>query len=213
MYFRAVSASDARFLKYKCPVFHRYVICASGFKDSTKTEIKKLVEVNGGGKYDGNLACAVTTHLVLNEPKGDKFIHARAWKITMVKSSWIYRSIEAGYCLPEKDFLLEMPEANTSTPTDSRRNASKKTGNITALGDISVIPGALNNSTKLVNETDNNRTMSATMLNGSCLISGNTVTPVATSCSNATRSNADFLKALNAIGKIDIGLFDGIGVN
>jgi hypothetical protein len=208
--FRDISATDAQFLKYKCPIFYHYVICASGFNEQKKHDIKNLVENQGGGTYRGELVCGTTTHLVLNEPKGSKYEAAKMWKITVVKSEWIYDSIEAGYCLPEKNYTLE-PENQTSTPTDMRRLASKK-ANLSSIGDISVIPGAMNNSIKCVNETENNnKSLSITQLN---MTNTNFVKPVA-SAPNLKSNEAEFadiFKELNSIGKVKITLFDGMGV-
>ncbi len=207
-----MSATDAKFLAYKCPIFYRYVICASGFNEQKKLNIKELVETKGGGTYRGELVCGTTTHLVLNEPKGSKYEAAKMWKIIVVKSEWVYDSIEAGYCLPEKSYVLE-PENQTSTPTDMRRLASKKV-NLSSIGDISVIPGALNNSVaKCVNETENNnKSLSITQLN---MTSSNGIKPVASApnLKSAEAEFADILKELNSIGKVKISLFDGIGVS
>jgi NAD-dependent DNA ligase len=114
---RDVHAIEAKYLKYNCPIFNKYVICASGFNEVTKNEIKQLVE-SEGGTYSGDLICGTTTHLISNEPKGTKYQYAKLWKINVVKSAWAYDSKKAHYCLPEKNYQLESSN-HTSTPTDS----------------------------------------------------------------------------------------------
>lgn len=162
-----------------------------------------------GGTYRGDLVCGTTTHLVLNEPKGTKYEHAKLWKINVVKSEWIYESIKAGFCLPEKDFIL-ISENQTSTPSESRTlpNKTKKIPDI----DLSVINHLNNtnvNSTKFVNETENR-----TGLNQSTSILLNNTTNLKNS-SQLTKpmSNySDLVKELSSIGKIKLTLLDGIGV-
>ncbi|CAF0961216.1 unnamed protein product [Brachionus calyciflorus] len=207
-------ATDAKFLKYKCPIFHKLVICASGYNEEVKSKIKSMVE-SEGGTYRGDLVCGTTTHLVLNEAKGAKYDHAKLWKIIVVKSEWIYESIKAGYCLPEKDFILET-DNQTSTPSESRIMASK-TKKIPDI-DLSVINPLNNtnaNSTKIVNETDRNG-MFMNGLNQSTSMLMNTTNSA--SSKNLTQNNkpmthySDLMKELNSIGKIKLTLLDGIGI-
>lgn len=178
------------------------------------------MEEKGGGTYKGELICGTTTHLVLNEPKGEKFNHARMWKIVVVKSAWIYDSIEAGYCLPETNYVLE--QQHTSTPTlesNGRTSSRAKTtdttpaGLSTTIGDISLIPAAGVNGSMIrsINDTENyaNRTLSITQqLNGTSLAK-----PAQAPAKPAGPNFGDMLKELNAIGRIDMNLFDSIGVS
>ena len=122
--------SDARFLRHKCPIFYKYVICASGINEAKKNELRRLVE-SEGGTYRGDLLCGTTTHLVCNEAKGVKYDHARLWKITVIKPQWIHDCIGAGYCLPEKNYLIESENQQTSTPTAAAaaaKQAASSTG-------------------------------------------------------------------------------------
>ncbi len=73
---------------------------------------------------------------MLNEPKGSKYEEAKMWKIIVVKSEWVYDSIEAGYCLPEESYVLE-PEHQ-----DTCRLASEKSI-LSSIGDTSVAPDCL----------------------------------------------------------------------
>lgn len=52
---------------------------------------------------------------------GAKYEFAKKWRINIVKSDWLYDSIEKGYCLEEKQFSLTdnsetKAEVKTSTP-------------------------------------------------------------------------------------------------
>jgi hypothetical protein len=127
-------------LRFRCPVFYKYIICASGFNEETKKRIKTQVE-SGGGTYCGDLTFNETTHLVLNEPKGAKFEAAKMWKILVVKSEWINDSLAAGYCLPEKEYILQTVDNQTSTPTGDRV-ITKQKSNVPPEIDISCIGNA-----------------------------------------------------------------------
>jgi hypothetical protein len=213
-------------LKHKCPIFYKYVICASGYSETVKNEIKNIVEA-GGGTYRGDLVCGTTTHLITDETKGLKYEHAKMWKINIVKSQWIYKSMEAGYCLNEKDFVLDY---QTSTPTDSRlvNKTRPKLENI----DVSVISGpgsrpdamssmagAPSSNLTRVNETNkpnlNNSGFANSTFNSTTFIQSNkTLNAINSNTNNKQNINfGDILKDLNQIGKIKITLFDGIGVN
>jgi len=196
------------------------VICASGFNETTKNEIKSLVET-GGGTYRGDLVCGTTTHLIINEAKGVKYDHAKLWKINIVKPKWIYDSMEAGYCLPEKNYVLDSSN-QTSTPTEAINKVKRVIPDI----DVSVIntmnssrndnfASAANSSAKLVNETErryshttfNTTNNSFNMLNASNL-PGTTMKKPEPPANNYAQT----LEQLNSIGKIKFTLFDGIGV-
>ena len=206
-------ASNAKFMKFKCPIFNKYVICASGFSEKIKNELKTLIE-SEGGTYRGDLVCGTTTHLVSNETKGSKYDHAKVWKINVVKSDWIYKSIEAKYCLPEKDFQVE--ESNQhSTPTDNR---VVKARNIPEF-DISVINRSIvslkneNQITKVVNETENTRNFTSTSFMNNSMSNSTMANANVNKLSKNLNSFGDLIKELNLIGKIKLTLFDGIGVS
>ena len=220
IYQRDVHATNARYIKYTCPIFNKYIICASGFNETVKNEIKELVE-SEGGTYSGDLVCGTTTHLVSNEAKGSKYEHAKMWKINVVKSTWIYESKKARYCMPEKEYQLETSN-QTSTPTDHRVLAKNQRAPEI---DLSVITKAANqsvmqasNATKLVNESENiTRNANGSfqsMLNHSNMTMPAPAPPSSKSNSIKPMTNyADLTKELNLIGKINYSLFDGIGVS
>jgi len=49
---------------------------------------------------------------------GDKYKYARKWKIPCVTSSWVFDSIEKGYCLETEAYKIES-SGSSSTPTKS----------------------------------------------------------------------------------------------
>ena len=189
--------------KHRCPIFNKYIICASGFSLEDKTQIKKLIEAEGG-KYQGDLVCGTTTHLVINQPKGEKYNFAKLWKISIVSSKWIFDSIEAKHCLPEKSYQLEV-SANTSTPTNNRTVLGSKSAKLNRLDiDLSMI--ANTTTRNLVNETEDMRLSCSNTIN---YHNDSTATmPAAPQISKYS----DILKELNQIGKIKSILFDGFGV-
>lgn len=46
-----VSATDDRFLQYKCKPLHGHVVCVSQVTQHTKNEMKGLIEENGEQTY------------------------------------------------------------------------------------------------------------------------------------------------------------------
>ena len=109
----------------RCPIFNGFTICASGFSPTIKNKIKNLV-IQNGGVYQGDLVFGQTTHLVINEPKGDKYRFAKSWKMSIVSLKWIYDSIEAKYCLPEKKYEFDANNSNLFNYSVSKRPRLEK---------------------------------------------------------------------------------------
>lgn len=68
--YRDIHATDVKYLKFNCPIFNKYTICASGFPENTKADLKQMIE-SEGGVYNGDLVCGTTTHLIVTEAKGN----------------------------------------------------------------------------------------------------------------------------------------------
>lgn len=101
------------------------MICASGFNETSKNKLKEQIE-SGGGVYSGDLVLGTTTHLIVKDPRGAKFDAAKLWKIPIVKIEWVQESLEAGYCLTEKNYLISTSSDNqTSTPTPDERTITR----------------------------------------------------------------------------------------
>lgn len=60
------------------------------------------------------MTSGITDVLVVATPSGEKYSHAKRWKISCVSESWISDSANAGYSLKYTDYLVELKK--TSTP-------------------------------------------------------------------------------------------------
>ena len=67
--------------------------------------------------YSGTLEMEKTSVLICSSPSGDKYSHAKKWKIPCVTSSWVLESIERGYCLPTDQYRVDRIKTKSSTPT------------------------------------------------------------------------------------------------
>ncbi|XP_078332044.1 DNA topoisomerase 2-binding protein 1-like isoform X2 [Crassostrea virginica] len=148
-----IHGSSSQFLEYACPIFKGLVITVSGLDSEERNQVKKAVEAEGG-KYTGEMKVNECTHLIINKPKGPKYEFAKKWKIHIVKSDWLYDSIEKGYCLEEKQFALskdagEKSEVKTSTP----EKESGPRDRMSTLADISCISNVSMIQTTHLNET------------------------------------------------------------
>ncbi|XP_055995895.1 DNA topoisomerase 2-binding protein 1-like [Ostrea edulis] len=155
---RHIHGSSSQFLEYSCPIFKGLVITVSGLDSEERNQVKKAVEAEGG-KYTGEMKVNECTHLIINKPKGAKYEFAKKWKIHIVKSDWLYDSIEKGYCLEERQFSLtddmdDKSEVKTSTP--EKENGCRVDRNST-LADISCI-----SNVSMIQRTHLNETSSTT---------------------------------------------------
>ncbi|XP_062568872.1 DNA topoisomerase 2-binding protein 1-A-like [Saccostrea cucullata] len=150
-----IHGSSGEFLEYSCPVFKGLVITVSGLDSEERNQVKKAVEAEGG-KYTGEMKVNECTHLIINKPKGAKYEFAKKWKIHIVKSDWLYDSIERGYCLEEKDFCLTCDRGEESegvkTSTPEKENGSR-VDRMSTLADISCISNVSTIQTTHLNET------------------------------------------------------------
>ncbi|KAH7361494.1 BRCA1 C terminus domain-containing protein [Plectosphaerella cucumerina] len=87
----------------------RLACSISGFHDLEERQniIDRIVE--NGGIYLADLDRKNVTHLIVNEPKGNKFEAARKWSIHTVSLAWLDQSIERGMILEEKCFDPILP--------------------------------------------------------------------------------------------------------
>lgn len=60
---------------------------------------------------------------------GQKYEFAKKWKMHIIKSDWLYDSVEKGYCLEEKKYYLEGgKESDVKTSTPEKGPAKSKNG-------------------------------------------------------------------------------------
>ncbi|XP_072268414.1 DNA topoisomerase 2-binding protein 1 [Pyxicephalus adspersus] len=145
---RIISYTDVDMEQYLCPVFLGCTICVTGLNSLDRKEVQRITCLHGG-QYTGQLKMNESTHLIVQEAKGQKYECAKKWNVHCVSIQWFYDSIEKGFCQDESMYKLEllpsakMPE--TSTPTRISHKPDNR-----ALSDVSHIS---NISTSCVNES------------------------------------------------------------
>ncbi|XP_061096834.1 DNA topoisomerase 2-binding protein 1 isoform X2 [Conger conger] len=117
---------------YLCPALHGCRVCVTGLSTQERKEVQRLCEQHGA-QYSGQLKMNECTHLVVSEPKGQKYECARKWKVYCVSLNWLLDSVEKGYCQDESRYRVGSgaqphSEPNTSTPTGNRKNAAHVLG-------------------------------------------------------------------------------------
>eukprot|EP00092_Neocalanus_flemingeri_P010154 GFUD01010944.1.p1 GENE.GFUD01010944.1~~GFUD01010944.1.p1 ORF type:complete len:1552 (+),score=561.52 GFUD01010944.1:76-4731(+) len=150
-----VTAVDPRFSSHRCPALLGVTVSVSQLNRADKELLKKSVETHGG-VYSGVLEMDKTTVLVCTSPAGDKYSHAKKWKIPCVSSQWVFDCIEKGYCLQTDTYRVDRGKANSSTPT-------KQDQTIAGLAEVSMCSIILNPDetvgSRLVDDTLNCTTM------------------------------------------------------
>ncbi|KAK6042352.1 BRCA1 protein, partial [Cooperia oncophora] len=106
--------------QYRTPIFNNMVVTATGVSGSERLNIARLVELHGG-RFSGDMKRNECTHLIADQTKGVKYKKAREWKsIKIVRSTWLRKSVMAGYILPESAFDPERRN-RCSTPVQESR--------------------------------------------------------------------------------------------
>uniref|UniRef100_A0A8V5FMI4 Uncharacterized protein n=1 Tax=Melopsittacus undulatus TaxID=13146 RepID=A0A8V5FMI4_MELUD len=147
--------SDVNMDDYACPVFLGCTICVTGLNTSDRKEVQRLT-VEHGGQYTGQLKMNECTHLIVQEPKGQKYECARKWNVHCVSIKWFSDSITKGFCQDETMYKIEAGSKltpSTSTPTNDVGKPDKH-----ALPDVSHIS---NINLSSVNETEFSATLSS----------------------------------------------------
>nr|XP_020842957.1 LOW QUALITY PROTEIN: DNA topoisomerase 2-binding protein 1-like [Phascolarctos cinereus] len=126
---------DINMEHFKCPLFLGYTICVSGLCALERRAIQHLTTEHGG-HYMGHLQMNECTHLIVQEPKGQKYEYAKRWNIHCVRVQWFYHSIKKGFCQDEAMYKTEPVLETKSEPCIS-----------TALGQNNEASGYINEST------------------------------------------------------------------
>ncbi|XP_039776274.1 DNA topoisomerase 2-binding protein 1-A-like isoform X7 [Panicum virgatum] len=80
-------------------------ICVTKLNPVERKELEKTI-VRNGGQFSGCLT-RKCTHLVANEPGGDKYVVARRWgNIHIVNPRWVEQSVARRACLDENSYLV-----------------------------------------------------------------------------------------------------------
>ncbi|KAM6089006.1 DNA topoisomerase 2-binding protein 1 isoform 2-T2 [Chlamydotis macqueenii] len=141
--------TDVNMEDYACPVFLGCTICVTGLSSSDRKEVQRLTAEHGG-QYTGQLKMNECTHLIVQEPKGQKYECAKKWNVHCVSVQWFSDSIEKGFCQDETIYRIEAGSKLSNTPsTSTPTNHASKPDNH-ALSDVSHIS---NINSSGVNET------------------------------------------------------------
>ncbi|XP_074127309.1 DNA topoisomerase 2-binding protein 1-like isoform X2 [Sminthopsis crassicaudata] len=106
---------DINMEAFKCPLFFGCTICVSGICSIERRAIQQLASEHGG-QYMGHLQMNECTHLIVQEPKGQKYEYAKRWNIHIVTVEWFYHSIERGFCQDEAMYKTESISETKNEP-------------------------------------------------------------------------------------------------
>ncbi|XP_075443224.1 DNA topoisomerase 2-binding protein 1 isoform X3 [Ascaphus truei] len=154
---RIIGYTDVNLEEYFCPIFRGCTICVTGLSSLDRKEVQRLTSQHGG-QYTGQLKMNESTHLIVQEAKGQKYECAKKWNVHCVSIQWFFDSIERGFCQDEAMYKTEPASTaksipNTSTPTGCTDKANHRT-----LSDVSHIS---NISTSCINESAFNSVMNS----------------------------------------------------
>ncbi|KAL1006923.1 hypothetical protein UPYG_G00078930 [Umbra pygmaea] len=113
--------SDLAIEDYLCPVLRGCTVCVTGLSTVERKEVQRLCQQHGAS-YTGQLKMNECTHLIVSEPTGQKYECARKWNVFCVSLTWLFDSIEKGFCQDESRYTVEKEtqkasKPHTSTPT------------------------------------------------------------------------------------------------
>lgn len=143
--------TDVNMEDFKCPIFLGCIICVTGLNGIHRKTVQQLTAKHGG-QYMGQLKMNECTHLIVQEPKGQKYECARRWNVHCVTLQWFHDSIEKGFCQDESIYKAEPRAAvktvpDTSTPTAQSGSAAAENHRLADVSHISNINGSCVNET------------------------------------------------------------------
>ncbi|KAJ7322572.1 hypothetical protein JRQ81_018859 [Phrynocephalus forsythii] len=146
---KMIRYTDVNMDDFLCPLFLGCTICVTGLSSIDRKEVQRLT-IENGGQYTGQLKMNECTHLIVQEPKGQKYECARRWNVHCISMQWLFDSLEKGFCQDEAMYsvISKLKQGNTpstSTPTNEAIKFESRT-----LSDVSHIS---NISLTDVNET------------------------------------------------------------
>ncbi|XP_072582998.1 DNA topoisomerase 2-binding protein 1 isoform X11 [Vulpes vulpes] len=125
--------TDVNMEDFKCPIFLGCIICVTGLCSLDRKAVQQLT-VKHGGQYMGQLKMNECTHLIVQEPKGQKYECAKRWNVHCVTTQWFFDSVDKGFCQDESIYKTE-PRPETKTMPDT----STPTGQIHTVDNVSHI--------------------------------------------------------------------------
>ncbi|XP_044776371.1 DNA topoisomerase 2-binding protein 1 isoform X2 [Neomonachus schauinslandi] len=136
--------TDVNMEDFKCPIFLGCIICVTGLCSLDRKAVQQLT-IKHGGQYMGQLKMNECTHLIVQEPKGQKYECAKRWNVHCVTTQWFFDSVDKGFCQDESIYKTE-PRPETKTVPDT----STPTGQINTVDNVSHIS---NISASCINES------------------------------------------------------------
>ncbi|XP_072507452.1 DNA topoisomerase 2-binding protein 1 isoform X1 [Notamacropus eugenii] len=144
--------TDINMEDFKCPLFFGCTICVTGLCSLDRKAVQRLT-VENGGRYMGQLKMNECTHLIVHEPKGQKYECAKRWNVHCVTVQWFFHSIEKGFCQDEAKYKTEPRSEAKSVP-----GTSTPTGQSSEASDVSHIS---NINSSCINESTHNSIMNS----------------------------------------------------
>ncbi|XP_032642890.1 DNA topoisomerase 2-binding protein 1 isoform X1 [Chelonoidis abingdonii] len=141
--------TDISMEDFICPLFRGCTICVTGLSSVDRKEVQRLTTEHGG-QYTGQLKMNECTHLIVQEPKGQKYECAKKWNVQCVSIQWFFNSIENGYCQDEAMYKTESVQKQNTTPSTSTPTCQASKPDSCTLSDVSHIS---NISLNGINET------------------------------------------------------------
>ncbi|KAE8596926.1 hypothetical protein XENTR_v10016283 [Xenopus tropicalis] len=148
---------DVNMKEYLCPIFRGCTICVTGLNSLDRKEVQRLTTLHGG-EYTGQLKMNESTHLIVQEAKGQKYECARKWNVHCVSVQWFFDSLDKGFCQDETMYKIEPATSLKSVPDTSTPTGDNKKPDSRAIYDVSQIS---NISTSCVNESAFNSVMTS----------------------------------------------------
>ncbi|XP_054984317.1 DNA topoisomerase 2-binding protein 1 isoform X1 [Sorex araneus] len=130
--------TDINMEDFRCPIFLGCIICVTGLCSADRKAVQQLT-VKSGGQYMGQLKMNECTHLIVQEPKGQKYECAKKWNVHCVTLQWFFDSIEKGFCQDESMYKTESHRETKTMPNTSTPTGQTNTVDSRPLSDVSHI--------------------------------------------------------------------------
>lgn len=193
-----ILATNERFDRHILPAFYNKRFSSTGLNLSAKSEIKALIE-NNGGIYSGGFSSRNTQILIMEAASmgTEKHRAAERNKIECLTPDWIRKSAAKGFALPIEEYKIVSAESmETSTPEKTdQANEKFELTNASILSRIAV---------------ENDVSINETVLSAA----GSPIRPSGTRRANANASYKETFNKLNVQAAKKAGMFlDGCNVS
>uniref|UniRef100_A0A8D0C1Z5 DNA topoisomerase II binding protein 1 n=1 Tax=Salvator merianae TaxID=96440 RepID=A0A8D0C1Z5_SALMN len=135
---RMIRYTDIDVGDFLCPLFLGCTICVTGLSSIDRKEVQRLTLENGG-QYTGQLKMNECTHLIVNEPKGQKYECARRWNVHCISIQWFFDSIEKRFCQDESMYTVDLKSKQEGAPSTSTPTSQTNKTDYRTLSDVSHI--------------------------------------------------------------------------